>query len=196
LARQQITSALTVAANWELPPTLLERQSRRELQRAVMELQRSGFSEEEIRAHENALRQNSMSATARALKEHFILERIAEEEEIDVNEEDYEAEIRLIAAGSDESPRRVRARLEKAGSMDVLRNQIIERKVIDLILKQASFKEVPYEPRRSDAEAIDHAAGGGEHADIPEAKYDEGEVVPEARGEGREERGEGREARG
>ena len=47
LARQQITSALTVAANWELPPTLLERQSRRELQRAVMELQRSGFNEDE-----------------------------------------------------------------------------------------------------------------------------------------------------
>ena len=144
-AREQITAALTVAANWELPPALLQRQSRRELQRAAMELQRSGFSDEEIHAHENALRQNSMVSTARALKEHFILERIAEEEEIDAAEEDYEAEIRLIAAQSDESPRRVRARLEKAGSMDVLRNQIIERKVIERILEHASFKEVPYQ---------------------------------------------------
>ena len=144
-AREQITAALTVAANWELPPELLQRQSRRELQRAVMELQRSGFSDEEIQAHENALRQNSMASTARALKEHFILERIAEDEEIDADEQDYEAEIALIAAQSDESPRRVRARLEKAGSMDVLRNQIIERKVIELILAHATFKEVPYE---------------------------------------------------
>ena len=111
-----------------------------------MELQRSGFSDEEIHAHENALRQNSTVSTARALKEHFILERIAEEEEIDADEEDYEAEIRLIAAQSDESPRRVRARLEKSGSMDVLRNQIIERKVIELILEHATFKEVPYQP--------------------------------------------------
>ena len=110
-----------------------------------MELQRSGFSEEEIRAHENDLRQNSMASTAQALKEHFILERIAEEEEIDADEDDYESEIRLIAAQSSESPRRVRARLEKAGSMDVLRNQIIERKVIDVILAHATFKEVPYE---------------------------------------------------
>ena len=47
-AREQITAALTVAADWELPPGLLQRQSRRELQRAVMELQRSGFSDEEI----------------------------------------------------------------------------------------------------------------------------------------------------
>ena len=193
-AREQITAALTVAANWDLPPSLLQRQSHRELQRAAMELQRSGFSDEEIHAHENALRQNSMASTARALKEHFILERIAEEEEVEVNEQDYEAEIRLIADQSGESVRRVRARLEKAGSMDVLRNQIVERKVIERILEHASFKEVPLPARRSDEEALDHAAGGGEHADIPEAKYDEGEEVPEARAEGKGEKGEGQRA--
>ena len=194
-AREQITAALTVAANWELPPTMLQRQSRRELERAVMELQRSGFSREEIQAHENALRQNSMASTARALKEHFILERIAEDEEIDAGEQDYESEIRLIASQTDESPRRVRARLEKSGSMDVLRNQIIERKVIERILTQATFKEVPYELHRTDEAAIDRAAGGGEEADIPAAKYDEGEEVPEAKGEGTGEKGDGRETR-
>jgi trigger factor len=193
LAREQITKALTVAANWELPPAMLQRQSHRELQRAVMELQRSGFSEEEIRAHENSLRQNSAVATARALKEHFILERIAEEEQIEVSEDDYESEIRLIAAQTDESARRVRARLEKSGSMDVLRNQIVERKVIERILEHAKFKETPYQLRHTDEEAVDHAAGGGEHADIPEAKYDEGEEVPEAKGEGRGTGGERRE---
>ncbi|MCE5303554.1 MAG: trigger factor [Planctomycetaceae bacterium] len=184
LARQQITKALTVAASWELPPELLRRQSHRELQRAVMELQRSGFSDEMIRAHENALRQNATASTAQALKEHFILERIAEDEKIEADEGDYEAEVRLIAAQSGESPRRVRARLEKGGSMDVLRNQIIERKVIERILENAKFKETPYEFRRTDEEAIDQAAGGGQEADIPEAKYDEGETVPEAKAEG------------
>jgi len=189
-AREQITAALTVAADWDLPPALLQRQSRRELERAVMELQRSGFGDEEIRAHENALRQNSTVATAKALKEHFILERIAEDEEIDADEQDYESEIRLIASQSDESPRRVRARLEKSGSMDVLRNQIIERKVIERILEHAVFKEVPHEFQRTNEEAVDHAAGGGEHADIPEAKYDEGEEVLEAKYEGLGEGGE------
>ena len=51
-AREQITTALTVSADWELPTGLLKRQSQRELQRAVLELQRSGFSQGEIRAHE------------------------------------------------------------------------------------------------------------------------------------------------
>ena len=81
--REQITAALVEAADWDLPPDLLRRQSDRELMRAVMELRRSGFSEDEIRAYGNQLRQNSRESTTRALKEHFILERIAEEENIE-----------------------------------------------------------------------------------------------------------------
>ncbi len=169
-AREQITAALTVAANWDLPPGLLQRQSQRELQRAVLELQRSGFSDDEIQAHENVLRQNSRASTAQALKEHFILERIAEAEEIDADEKDYDAEIDLIARQSNESPRRVRAKLEKGGSMDVLRNQVIERKVIDLILENAQFEEAPYQPEEADVEALDLTAGGGGQSEIPAAK--------------------------
>lgn len=168
-ARQQILAALTEAANWDLPPALLKRQSQRELQRALLELRRSGFSENEIRLHENELRQNSRANTARALKEHFVLERIAEEEKIEDVPEDYDAEIALIAQQSDESPRRVRAQLEKRGLMDTLRNQIIERKTIDLIMQHATFKDVAYELESDDAEAVDQAAGG-EEVEIPEAE--------------------------
>jgi trigger factor len=165
--REQITSMLTKSADWELPQGLLERQSARELERAVMELRRSGFSETEIRARENLLRQNSASSTATALKEHFILERIAEEENVDVDDGDYDKEIFLIAMQSGESPRRVRAQLEKRGLMDVLRNQIIERKVLERVQQEAKFKDEAYEPDRPDVEAIAMAAGGGSGSVIP-----------------------------
>jgi trigger factor len=170
-AREQIAASLTVAADWELPPDLLKRQSQRELERAVMELRRSKFGDEEIRAYENDLRQNSLRVTAKALKEHFILERIAEEEKIEESEEDYEREIELIAEQSGETARRIRARLEKSGRMDVLRNQVIERKAIDLIVAHATFRDVPWTPETLEAEAIDRAAGGGEEAvETPEVK--------------------------
>jgi trigger factor len=171
-ARQQVLAALTVAADWDLPPELLKRQSSRELQRAVLELRRNGFSDTEIKAHENDIRQNSAASTARALKEHFILERIAEEEEIEDLADDYEAEIAMIAAQNGQSVRRVRAQIEKGGMMDALRNQIIERKVIDQILAHAKFKDVPYQIEGQETEALDQAVGGEESdEDIPEAKY-------------------------
>ena len=158
--RQQVSSALTASANWELPPQLLRRQAQRELERAILELRRSGFDDDSIRRHVNELRQSAMASTARALKEHFILEKIAEEATIADTPGDYDEEIRAIAAQSGESPRRVRASLERRGLMDVLRNQIIERKTIDMIEAEAKFSDTPFEFPKPDAEAIDHAVCG------------------------------------
>lgn len=170
--REQITGLLTVAATWELPPELLRRQSKRELDRAVMELQSSGFDSTAINAHANELRRNAMSYTARALKEHFILERIAEDEKIEAEPGDYDKEIELIAEQMDESPRRVRARLEKKGQIDSLRNQIVERKVIELITSTATFQDTAYQPPKNDTAAISFAIAGGDGgANIPEAKH-------------------------
>lgn len=175
--RNQITSTLTVAANWDLPPAMLRRQARRELERAVMELQSSGFNNDVIKAHANELQQNALASTARALKEHFILERIAEDQKIDAEPGDYDAEIRLLAEQSDESPRKVRARLEKRGLMDTLRNQIIERKVIGVITESAEFVDKPYTPPTSDVTAVDFAISGHEHA-IPDAQHADVPVTP------------------
>lgn len=152
-ARKQITALLTAAATWELPPELLRRQSRREMERTKLELRRSGFGDEEIQQKENEIRQNVLANTARLLKEHFILERIAEDEKIADEPADYDQEIELIAAQSGESVRRVRAHLEQRDLMDVLRNQIIERKVIELVLKHATFQDVPFKPEGADVEA-------------------------------------------
>ena len=101
-----------------------------------------------------------------------ILERIAEDQKIEDEPADYDHEITLIAAQSGESVRRVRAQLEKQGLMDTLRNQIVERKVIELILSSAKFKDVAFELEPSHAEAIDQAAAGGdeEESNIPEAE--------------------------
>ena len=123
----------------------------------------------------NELQQNAMASTARRSKEHFILERIAEEEKIEAEPEDYDKEIELIAAQADESPRRVRARLEKRGLMDMLRNQIVERKVIELIEQHAKFRDVPYTAaKRTTVVAVDYTAGGGAARSIPEAEHNDG----------------------
>lgn len=159
-ARRQITEKLTVAANWELPPAMLRRQSERELRRIIMELQRSGYPDDVIQSQLNVIRQNSSASTAQALKEHFILEKIAEMENIEETQRDYDMEIALIAAQSGMTPRRVRAQLEKQGEMDILRNQVIERKVLALIMENAKFVEVPFEFDEPEDEAIDLAASG------------------------------------
>lgn len=171
--RQQITGQLTITATWDLPQELLKRQARRELDRAVLELQSSGFNQDQIRAYSNDLRQNAMASTSRALKEHFILERIAEEHKIEAAPEDFDKEIELLAEQSDESPRRVRARLEKKGLMDSLRNQIVERKVIELIESEATFREIPLLPQAEEVVAVNYHVAGSSSEAIPTAEHNE-----------------------
>jgi trigger factor len=84
----------------------------------------------------------------------------------------------LLAEQADESPRRVRARLEKRGLMDTLRNQIIERKVIELIESQAEFKTIAHAPQKDEVVAVNYSLAGGGTAEIPEAKFQEAAPVP------------------
>ena len=176
--RDQICKTLTDSANWELPPDLLRRQSRRELERSIIELQSSGFSEDEIRERENRLRQDVMEKTRTLLQEHFILEKIAEDQDVQETEADFDLEFQRIATQQNDSPRRVRAKLERTGQIDSLRNMIIERKVIDLITEAATFKATKFElPGQSESAAIDFYAGGAVNQ-IPEAKHDVGEDQP------------------
>lgn len=169
--RDQISQMLTSSADWELPPDLLRRQSRRELERSVIEMRSSGFSEQEIVARENLLRKNILEKTATLLKEHFILERIAEDETVEETQQDFELEIARIATQQNDSPRRVRAKLERNGQMDSLRNMIVEGKVIDLITENATFTATEYKDGDENDQAAIDLFVGGETVDIPVAKY-------------------------
>lgn len=181
--RGQITELLTAEANWELPPQLLRRQSQRELQRSILELQASGFPDEEIRRHINRLQQNLLGSTEKALKEHFILERIAEQNDLEATPEDIEREILIIAMQQQTSPRRIRAQLEKRGDMDALRNQIIERQAIELITEEANFTETDLPAdENEDTFALSGAISGVQPGSRPadEDKPETEEVATEA----------------
>lgn len=173
--REQIVAKLTEGANWDLPPRTVRRQSDRELQRRVLELRRNGFSDDQIRNVVNSMRRNIEDLTKGSLREHFLLEKIAEELKIEPSEEEYDEEVKLIAEQSDLSPRQVRAKLERTGQMDALRNQILERTVINKIVEVAKVtsKEggsiLKADPDEFSVEFMVAPTA----ADLPEALYDE-----------------------
>ena len=147
------------------------------MQRSILELQASGFPDEEIRRHINRLQQNLLGSTEKALKEHFILERIAEDHDLEATPEDIEREILIIALQQQSSPRAVRAQLEKRGDMDALRNQIIERQAIELITEEANFTETGLpEDEDNNSFALSAAISGIQPVSRP---MDEEEVVAE-----------------
>ncbi len=152
-ARQQVLQHITAASGWQLPNDLLARQARAALGRRIMEMRASGMSDDEITARQRLLSQDVLQTTAVALKEHFVLQKIAEVEKIEVSDDDIADEIERLAAENNESPRRIRARLEKEDLVDSLAIELIERKVLDLILDGAEYQDVPL-----GAEAEEHSS--------------------------------------
>lgn len=142
-ARSQVLTKITESANWELPEKLVTRQVENALRREILEMQQAGFTGADIRARENQLRQNAITTTRQALKEHFVLDKVATQENIEVGRQDLEQEILLMAMQQGESPRRLRAKLQKSGLIENLEAQLRERKAIDFILAKAEYVDIP-----------------------------------------------------
>ncbi|QEF97293.1 Trigger factor [Stieleria maiorica] len=179
--RQKVTNLLAESVTFELPEDLVRRQTNRELQRRVLEMRRNGFDDTTIRGIVNALQQNARASTEAALREHFVLEQIAEEESLDAEPQEFENEIMLIAQQSGQSLRRTRARLEKTGQMDALRNQIVERKVIELVVENAKVTEEEVSADADDPTSqsypVSHSILATKaDSEIPEAKYEDNSV--------------------
>jgi trigger factor len=172
--RTQILDQLVKATPFDLPADLVARQEKTTLRRLAMELREGGLSDTEIRAREAELRSNAHESTLRSLKEFFILAKIAEAEDIKVDETDMEFEIETIAARTDESPRRVRARIEKDGLADALMSQVLERKAIDRILEFVKLEEIALVEDKA-VETLDQTATTAPESEGSEASSTPGE---------------------
>ena len=155
--RTEILGQLVAETPFDLPADLVSRQEKATLRRLALDLRQGGLSDSGIRAREAELRANAHESTLKSLKEFFILAKVAEAEDIKVEDSDMEVEIQAIAARTDESARRVRARVEKEGLGDALASQILERKAIDRILEFVKLEEIPMVEDRT-VETLDQAA--------------------------------------
>ena len=151
--RRQVLDKIMASADWDLPESLVRQQTENALRREMLEMSQAGFTREQIMARENKIRQDALATTTQALKEHFVLDKIATVEEIECLESDIEREMLTMSFQSGEPVRRIRARLAKSGMIENLQAQLRERKAVDFILERAAFVDVPREPQKKQDQA-------------------------------------------
>src|SRR5262245_27002437 len=151
-ARQQILQQVAQKVKWDLPRDLLVRQATRTLQRRVMEMRSAGMTEQQIESRMTILRQNVLQSTAVSLMEHFVLQKIAETEKIEIQDSDIDTEIHRIAAQSGESFRKVKAQMEREEMIEALATDLLERKALDVVLNNAVYEEVEIKPEEQEGE--------------------------------------------
>ncbi|TVQ56788.1 MAG: trigger factor [Phycisphaerales bacterium] len=134
--RQQLYEELIKRVDFELPEKLSENQAARILQRYEMELLYRGLAPEEIEERLAESRAQSVEVARNRLKLFFLMSRLAEEKNIQVNEQEVNGRIAMIAAQRGERPEQLRNELTKSGRITEIAIQVRDHKTADKIIQE------------------------------------------------------------
>lgn len=139
---QQACDQLVEKVALDLPAGISSRQTERVLQRQMMDMMYRGTPEEEVQQKLAELRAESEEAAQRQLKQFFILDKASKDLEVDVDEQELNGRIAMMAIQSGRRPEKVRQEMMQQGQIEQLYLQIREQKTLDKIIEQAKVTEV------------------------------------------------------
>jgi trigger factor len=167
--REAVLDAVVDEAQITVPNALIVSRARELLDRMMHNLEHQGISREMYlqisgRTEEELLEEGSADAQ-RTLEREAVLAAIAEAESIEPAEGDVLDALQATAAREDTTPEKLRARLEKAGRLDDLLEDLRQRAALDLIVEHATAAEAPAGDAAQDDEAqadevVDDPASG------------------------------------
>ena len=147
--RDQIVDDLLSKNQFDVPPSLLEKEEESLRERFLSDMQRGGVAEPEI--GEDVAGKFTEKA-AESVRTSIILGRIAQKENVRVTRKQLNEHIDRLAASYNLPPDQVHKAYEQPGTMEHLESQIRTRGVLDLLLEQAQIEEVEPEPAQIDKE--------------------------------------------
>jgi trigger factor len=136
----QVMKYLHEHIQFDLPPELLQNETRRALAELVQRNRERGVTDEMLKEKEKELIDGAASLAANRLKTNFILHRIAEGENIHVTKEDIDHRIRQEAARYDISPDKMRKELQQKEALDDVGEQILLGKTLDFLRANVSIE--------------------------------------------------------
>ena len=95
------------------------------------------------------LRAGQRDQAVQEVKASLLLDKIAEEEKIEVSDEEIDREIEALAKQSKQTPEAIRARLTRDGALDRIRNRIRSEKTLDFLYRQSACNQrTTFDPPR------------------------------------------------
>jgi trigger factor len=140
--RDQVVKYLLEQVKFELPTKLSALEEQRIVQRRASDLYVRGVPLNQIEANIEAIRAGAGDQAATELKTHFILEKIATMENLDVSEGELNGQIAAAALQSGERPEKLKQRLAKDGTLQNMYTRMRENKAADRVLELAVIEEV------------------------------------------------------
>ncbi len=138
-SKDKLVAELIKRNDLEMPEALVERQIDLRLERGLRALAAQGMKSEDMKKMDmNRLRAGQRDQAVQELKAAMLLEKIADQEKIEVGDEEINREVEALAEQSKQPVESIRARLTQEGVLDRIRNRIRNEKTLDYLYHQSA----------------------------------------------------------
>ena len=140
--RQQIADYLLGKVQFELPESLVKQETRRIIYEVVRENSMRGASKEQLEEKKDEIFGFATQSAKGRLRTSFILEAIAEVEQIKVEEAEVEQRIAELAQRSRTTPEKMKAQLAEKNGFGEIEEQILVGKALDFLVANAKIETI------------------------------------------------------
>jgi len=138
-SKDKLVAELVKRNDLEVPESLVEHQIDIRLDRGLRALAAQGMRQEDIKKMDfNRLRAGQRDQAVQEVKASLLLEKIAEEEKIEVSDDEVNTEVAALARQSKQSEESIRARLTQDGALDRIKARIRSEKTLDFLYNQSA----------------------------------------------------------
>ena len=138
-AKDKLVGELIQRNDFEVPDSLIEQQIDIRLERGLRALAAQGLTAEQMKKMDlQRLRVGQREQAIHDVKAALLLERVAEEENVQVSDEELNQELEALAKQSKQTSEAVRARLTREGGLDRIRTRIRNEKTLDFLYHQSA----------------------------------------------------------
>jgi trigger factor len=141
--RSQIVGALLERVQFDLPESMVAAETRSVIYDMVRENQQRGVPREAIEQQKDQIYNFAAGSAKERVKVMFLLGRIAQKENIQVEQQELAQRIYFLAMQNQMPVQKFAKMLDERGGYGEVRDQILTAKVLDFLEKEAKVEEVP-----------------------------------------------------
>lgn len=141
--RNQLLGSLLNRVNFELPETPVSRETRNVVYDLVQENAKRGVSRDTLEKEKEKIYTAASQSAKDRVKIAFLLQKIAEKEDIKVSQEEIAQRIHQLAAAYQIPADKFVKDLQKRNGLIEIYDQLMNERVIDLLEKNAKIEDVP-----------------------------------------------------
>jgi trigger factor len=140
--RRQVVEYLLARAEFELPESLVQQETRSIIYDVVRENSVRGATKEQLEQKKDEIYGFAAKSAKDRLRTSFILDAIARTEQIKVEEAEVDERITQMAQRSRMTPARMKAQLAEKGGEGEIEEQILVSKTLDFLVDSAKVETV------------------------------------------------------